>query len=133
MQYPTITAAYAAVFALLFVGLSVYVVVLRGQTGIVHGDGGHDLLNRSIRAHGNFAEYVPYVLLIALLIEAGGAADLTIHLLLAPLLVARLMHPVGMRQPVGSLAQYAWRATSTTVTWLVMLAGAGLLLGQTVA
>lgn len=128
MIFPAVTASYAAVFAIVYLWLSVHVVVLRGRTGIVHGDGGDDLLNRSIRTHGNFAEYVPFILLLTALLEMRGLSDATIHVLLVPLLVARMMHPIGMRQPVGSVAQYAWRATSTTVTWLVLLAAAILLL-----
>ena len=78
----------------------------------------------------NFAEYVPLILLLCALLEAGGGRRIFIHLLLAPLVVARLMHPVGMRQPVGSVRQYAWRATSVTMTWLVLVGAAALLLFQ---
>lgn len=126
MQFPAVTALYSGFLALLFVGLSVHVVVLRGRSGIVHGDGGHDLLNRTIRAHANFAEHVPFALFLAALAEAAGSAQSTIHMLLGPLTVARLMHPIGMRQQVGSVRQYAWRASSVTITWLV-LAAAGVL------
>lgn len=127
MAFPTLTALYSGSLALLFTLLSIHVVLLRGRTGIVHGDEGHDLLNRTIRAHGNFSECVPYILLMVALIEAGGRSPTVIHLLLGPLVLARLMHPIGMRQPIGSLRQYVWRATSMTITWLV-LAGAGVLL-----
>jgi uncharacterized protein len=128
MLFPATTAAYSAIFAVLFVALSVHVVILRGRTGIVHGDGGHELLNRSVRSHANFAEYVPLILLLSALLEGGGADSWTLHLLLVPLLAARIMHPIGMRQPIGSVRQYAWRATSVTITWLVMLACAILLI-----
>lgn len=127
MIFPTLTALYAGCLALLFTMLSVHVVVLRGRTGIVHGDGSHDLLNRTIRSHGNFAEYVPYILLMVGLLESAGGRSAVIHLLLGPLVLARLMHPVGMRQPIGSVKQYAWRATSVTVTWLVLSAAGTLL------
>lgn len=132
MRFPAITAIYACVLALLFIALSIHVVAIRGRTGIVHGDGAHDRLNRTIRAHGNFAEYVPFILLLCALAEGAGAGRLAIHLLLGPLLVARLMHPIGMRQPVGSVRQYAWRATSVTITWLVLFGSATLLLVLTV-
>jgi len=128
MLFPALTAVYACIFAVIFTALSVHVVIIRGRTGIVHGDKGHDILNRTIRAHANFAEYVPLILLLCALAEAGGAGHLSIHLLLGPLLLARIMHPVGMRQPVASVRQYAWRATSVTITWLVLLGSAGLLL-----
>jgi uncharacterized protein len=130
MIFPQLTAAYGGVLALLFAALSAHVVALRGQTNIVHGDGGHDGLNRVIRAHANFAEYVPLILVLVALLEAGGGSATAVHGMLLPLLVARLMHPVGMQMPVGSRAQYLWRATSATVTWVVLIAAGVLLLNR---
>lgn len=127
LSFPIVTSLYAALLALLYLALSIRVVVHRARSGVVHGDGGQDLLNRVIRAHGNFSEYVPFILLLTALAEMRGAPGWSVHLLLGPLVVARAMHPVGMLMPVGSTAQYAWRATSTTITWLA-LAGASLLL-----
>lgn len=132
MNPPLITSIYAAAFAVLFVILSIQVVVIRGRTGIVHGDGQHDLLNRKIRAHGNFAEYVPLILLLVSFLEMSGRSPTLIHALLAPLMLARLMHPVGMLQPVASVRQYAWRASSMTITWLVTVAAAAMLIQQSV-
>ena len=122
MTYPIIATTYAGAFALLFALLSALVVVLRGKTGIVHGDGGHDRLNRVVRAHANFAEYIPFILLMVGWIEASGASRDMIHWLLGPLLIARLMHPIGMQMPIGSVNQYLWRATSSTITWAVLIA-----------
>jgi hypothetical protein len=42
------------------------------------------------------------------------------------------MHPVGMQMPVGSVAQYAWRATSMTITWLILAAACALLIVRSV-
>jgi uncharacterized membrane protein YecN with MAPEG domain len=130
MTYPQTTALYIGLFGLMLVILSIQVVAARVRAKVHHGDGGDTELNRAIRSHANFAEYVPLTLVIVALIEAGGASDQTVHSLLAPLLIARAMHPIGMRQPVASLRQYAWRASSTTITWLVLVAGAALLLWQ---
>jgi uncharacterized membrane protein YecN with MAPEG domain len=130
MNFPLISSIYAGIFGILLVAMSVHVVVLRARKGIHHGDGNDDLLNRTIRSHANFAEHVPMALLLVAMIEGGGGGALTIHLLLLPLLIARLMHPIGMRQPVASMGQYAWRATSVTATWLVLLAASTLLLAH---
>lgn len=128
MTYPQMTALYFGLFGFVFVVLSIHVVVVRARTGIHHGDGGNLALNRAIRSHANYAEYVPVILMMVAFAEAGGAPSAAIHWLLAPLFVARLMHPIGMRQPIASISQYAWRATSTTITWLVLAAAAALLL-----
>ncbi len=128
MVFPATTAIYAAVLALIYVGLSFWVGAGRGKFGVVHGDGGNAELNRRIRAHANFAEYVPLVLLLAAMLEAGGSQPVTIHWLLGPLTVARLMHPVGMVAREGSAQQYGFRAPGALVTWVVLVAAAVLLL-----
>jgi uncharacterized membrane protein YecN with MAPEG domain len=128
--FPNVTSLYAAGLGLFYVALSIRVVTHRARTGVMHGDGGEDRLNRAIRAHANFSEYVPFILLLAAMAEMGGAGARSIHLLLGPLSVARLMHPVGMEMPIGSLAQYGWRATSMTITWLVLVAACALLIAR---
>jgi len=86
-----ITPIYAGALALLYLVLSYRVVQLRGQ-GISLGDGGDPLLLRRIRGHGNFAEYVPFILLMIALLELGGRPAWLLHALGASLLVARALH-----------------------------------------
>lgn len=50
MTYPAVTAFYAAVFALLYVGLSSWVVAGRLSADVLHGDGGNQTLEKRIRA-----------------------------------------------------------------------------------
>ncbi len=128
MQFPTVASAYAAVLSLVFIGPSAWVTVGRVRFGVHHGDGGNERLKRRIRAHANFAEYVPLILLLVALLEAGGAGPMTVHALLLPLVIARLMHPIGMTAPEASLRQYAFCATSVTATWLILAIAALLLL-----
>jgi uncharacterized membrane protein YecN with MAPEG domain len=126
-SFPVVTSLYAAAFGALHVALAVRVVAFRERSGVMHGDGGVDRLNRAIRAHGNFAENAPFILLLSLLLEMDGARPLTLNLLLAPLAIGRLMHPVGMMQPVRSRAQYALRGAGMVITWLVLLTACALL------
>ncbi len=128
MQFPALTAFYAAILALIYAALSLWVIAGRGQFGVLHGDGGQDRMTRRIRSHANFAEYVPLILLLVAFLEAGGASRATVRALLLILVVARLMHPVGMVAPVGSFQQYAFRATSVVATLGVLIATAVLLL-----
>ncbi len=86
-----ITILYAGLLALWFLVLSVRVIVGRGK-GISLGDGGDKLLLRRIRAHGNFAEYVPLVLLMMMLLENQGVSSWILHALGATLLGSRLAH-----------------------------------------
>ncbi len=120
MTFPALTAFYAALLALLFVALSVWVVVGRVRGNVLHGDGGQDGLNRRIRAHGNFAEFVPFALLLCALLEARGAGPGLMHTLLAPLLLARLAHPFGMTAAENTPRQYLCRGLPVLATLLVM-------------
>ncbi len=128
MTYPIVTSGYAALLALIYLVLSARVVAGRFGLDILHGDGGNAQLNRRIRAHANFAEYVPLILILAALLEARATSRYIIHALLLPLLVARLAHPFGMETREGSLGQYAFRGAPIVVTFLVMTVAAALLL-----
>ena len=67
-----VTPLYTAAAALVFAVLSFRTLIMRQrrQIGVGHGD---DLkLERAIRAHGNFSEYVPLTLLVVFLLEYQG-------------------------------------------------------------
>ena len=131
MAFPAITSIYAGILGLIYFALSAWVVMGRGKYRVIHGDGGKAPLNRRIRAHANFAEYVPLILLLAALIEAGGGAT-GIHALLAPLVIARLMHPIGMVARENSTQQIAFRAPGAIITWVVLVAASVMLLVRAV-
>ena len=105
MAYPSITAGYAALLGLIFAAMSAWVISGRFGHQVLHGDGGLDTMNRRIRAHANFAEYVPLTMIVVGLLEAAGAGGILIHVLLLPLTVARVLHPFGMIAPLNSLQQ----------------------------
>lgn len=128
MIFPTLTSAYTAFLALIYLVLSGWVVAGRGKYKTFHGDGGAPALNRRIRAHANFIEYVPLLLIMAALLEGGGAPRITIHALLGVLVVARIMHPVGMVAPDNTVQQFIFRGLSSIATWIILLASAILLL-----
>lgn len=128
MPFPATTALYAGVLGLVYAILTLWVVGGRGQFNVMHGDGGRTELHRRIRAHANFAEFVPLILVLVGLLEVGGASATRIHWLLAPLVVARLMHPVGMVAREHSVQQYAFRAPGAVVTLIVLVAASIMLL-----
>ena len=73
-----VTSLYAGVAALAFVAMSMLVVRRRRRLRVALGDGGNRLLARTIRGHGNFAEYVPLALLVSGMISLGSD-DEAIH------------------------------------------------------
>ena len=126
--FPALTAFYGALLAILFVALSAWVVAGRVSGETLHGDGGDENLAKRIRAHGNFAEYVPFALLLIGLYEAGGGSHGLTRGLLIALLLARLSHPYGMFTPANHWTQFAFRGGAVIVTFLVLLIAAVALL-----
>ena len=105
-----ITLLYGGALALWFLVLSIRVI--QGRSG----KGDDASLQRRIRGHANFAEYVPLILILIGFLEASGTAPWIIHSLGASLLVGRLLHG------------YAFAFTEKSVivlTLLVLLAAGG--------
>lgn len=127
MRYPTATAAFAAAFVALQILLTAWVIAGRVRSGINHGDGGHDWLNRRIRAHGNLVEIAPPALILAALSEARGAPQTAVAGVLGVLFVARLIHPIGMLAKPGSTAQYVLRGAPMVTTLACLVFEAALL------
>lgn len=95
---PRIVPAYAALLALLFIYLSVRVMRARQMAGVAIGTGGNPGLERRIRVHANFAEYVPLALILLVLMEMRGNAAWFLHLLCLALLAGRAAHAWGVSQ-----------------------------------
>jgi uncharacterized membrane protein YecN with MAPEG domain len=111
-----ITALYAALLALLFMALSIRVIGFRRAVRIGLGDGGDTALLRRVRVHANFAEYVPFCLVLIGLAESLRAPTLLLHGLGALLVVARLSHAYGVsHQPETFLFRVAGTGGTLTV------------------
>ena len=130
MIFPATTALFAALLALLYAGLSSWVVAGRFSEKVLHGDGANQALLKRIRSHGNFAEYVPLTLILVGLLEASGSNRSFVAALLAVLLVARVLHPVGMVAPRNSPWQFVCRGGGAVATLLVMSVAALALLAR---
>ena len=92
----TIVPFYAAVLAILYLALTFAVIRNRYRLKVSLGDGGDLRLNRVIRGHGNFAEYVPLSLLLLAFAEIGGTEVVAIYLGGALLLAGRLLHAYAL-------------------------------------
>ena len=87
-----VTPIYAGLLAILFFVLSYRVILLRGGHGVSLGDGGNPQLLRRIRGQANFAEYVPFILLMMGMLELSHFSTYLLHALGIALLAARLLH-----------------------------------------
>ena len=93
-----ITAVYAAGIALLFVALSVRTIFLRSRLKLSIGHGDHPELERAVRAHSNFSEYVPLALLLIYFLETQSNDSNLIHFLCISLVAGRCLHALGVSQ-----------------------------------
>ncbi len=122
----SITGLYAALTALLVVGMGYRIASLRIRNRVGLGDGGVPALQQAIRAHANLVEYAPLALLLLLAAELSNAAPVAmLHVAGALLVLARLAHAVGLSQnPNRSKGRFY----GTVTTWLVLVALSGLLI-----
>ena len=93
-----VTPFYAAIFGLFFIYLSRQVIMARRKYQVAIGDGDHVELSRSIRAHGNFSEYVPFTLLLVYFVELQTQSPWGAHILCLLLLVGRVSHAYSITQ-----------------------------------
>ncbi len=93
-----ITAFYAALLGLLFVYLSFRVIGWRRLKSVELGHGEDSELLRRMRVHANFAEYVPFTLLLMAIAESMTAPRPLIHVVGLILIAGRLMHAYGLSQ-----------------------------------
>jgi uncharacterized membrane protein YecN with MAPEG domain len=123
MQYhpPLVTALWAALNALLALGLAVNVSLQRRRLQIGIGDGGNPEMLQAIRVHANNAEYLALALVLLAIIEILRAPTLAIYVLGGLLLLGRLLHAFGLGRSTGASAG---RAVGMGLTWLVILLAA---------
>ncbi len=92
---------YAALCGLVLLFLSVRVVQGRVAFKIDIGDGGNEEMLRRIRAHANFAEYVPMALILLYAVQQAGFRVWIVHTLGVVLIVARVFHAAGLGKTTG--------------------------------
>ncbi len=115
---PKITLLFASLHVLLMLILLVRISRHRHGHKIGLGDGGDVTLARKVRVHGNFIEHAPLALLMLGLLELCGLPAMWLWALGSVLLLARVMHAVGLSRTAG---YSVGRFTGTALTWLAFL------------
>src|SRR3546814_14179984 len=91
---------------------------------ILHGDGGNVALARRMRAHANYIEYTPFILILAGLVELARGSEAWLWLVALVYIAGRALHAFGLDNDFPSkLPTFGVR-----VTWAppLILAGAAL-------
>lgn len=122
-----VSGLYAALFALLFLVLSMRVVGVRKRARVSIGAGEDADLARRIRVHGNAAEYGPLILLLMALCEMQAVSVYVIHAIGIALLVGRLLHWRGMAAGDRNLN---FRVAGMVLTFACLLVPAVILLAR---
>jgi uncharacterized membrane protein YecN with MAPEG domain len=115
----TITAIYAALLGLLLLILPINVIRICRSDRVSLGAGDRPLLERRIRAQGNFTEYVPIALILIAFVESAGGAPNLVHGLGLALVVGRLAHAIALTKLTP---RPAFRSVGIVLTFAVVVA-----------
>jgi uncharacterized membrane protein YecN with MAPEG domain len=99
MESLPITLTIAGAAALLNLWLSARVSRLRWRHKVSLGTGGHDLVEKRMRAHANFTEYAPLFLILLGLIELARGSETWLWAIAIAFVLGRLAHAFGMDRP----------------------------------
>lgn len=88
---------------------------LKGPGGV--GDLGIPQLKARMRAHANFSEYAPAVLILTALLELSGGSATWLQVCGGIFLAGRFLHALGIERP-----KFTMQFLGALSTWLVLLA-----------
>ena len=94
-----VTSIIASILTAILIKLSFAVIQLRRKNKVGLGSGGHEDLERAIRAQANFAEYVPSGILLIACLELNGAPWWLVAIPGVTLVIGRLIHIKGINTP----------------------------------
>ena len=112
-----VTALYAGLCGLLLLLLAGLVVNQRRITRVGLGDGGKEILARSMRVQANFVEYVPSIVVLLGLWELNGAPHRLLHAAGLLLVISRVFHAWGFSHSSG---ESFGRMVGTAGTWIAL-------------
>jgi len=118
-----ITSIVTATLTIIFVKLSFAVIGLRRKNKVSLGNGGHEDLERAIRAQGNFAEYVPIGIILIACLELNGAPWYLVAIPGITLILGRWIHAKGINIPPPDFSKrvLGMKLTFGTLISLVVL------------
>jgi len=116
-----VTSIIASVLTVIFIRLSFAVIGLRRKNKVSLGSGGHDDLERAMRAQGNFAEYVPFGIILIACLELNGAPWWLVALPGITLIIGRLIHAKGINVPPPDFSKRILGMQFTFVTLMALI------------
>lgn len=126
-----ITAFYASLLTFLYIYLSARVIGQRYAKKVNLGHNNDPELQKRIRAHGNFIEYVPLGLFMMGLTEWNGIQIWMMHVLGVMLVAGRVLHALSLSQKFEAY-KIKFRVTGMSLTLLMLGICALVLLSRSV-
>ena len=123
----SVTPIYLALLGLMMVPITLRVGMYRFGNKIDIGDGGDETLLRLMRSQANFVETVPLAAILLIAMELMGAGGTWLHALGATLVIARVLHYLGLSR----LGPFLGRPLGMVGTLTVYLVSSGWLLYST--
>lgn len=117
-----VTSIIAALLTIIFIRLSFAVIGLRTKNKVGLGNGGNEELERAIRAQGNFAEYVPFGLILIACLELNGAPWWLVAIPGITLITGRLIHAKGINVPPPDFSKRILGMKFTFMTLIALVA-----------
>jgi uncharacterized membrane protein YecN with MAPEG domain len=108
---------YTALLGLLLIALSVKVVLARRRYRVGLGVGSEQGMQQAVRVQANFAEYVPFAVVLLVLSEMTDLPMVAVHVAGIVLLTSRVLHAWGLSRSPG---RTFGRFYGTAGTWLVI-------------
>ena len=92
----TNTLITAGMLGVIYAFLAATVIRLRVKSRVSLGHGGNPELEARIRAHGNFGEYVPFILILMGFVELAGGSPAVLMASGIALVALRVLQAIGI-------------------------------------
>lgn len=112
-----VTLSSSAAAGILAIWLMIRVGQVRTSEKVSVGDGGNEKVLRRMRAHANYVEYTPFVLLLIAAIELAGQGSPWLAYVSGAYFIGRIAHAYGMEGGKFGLG----RTVGTLVTLVTLL------------
>ena len=120
-----ITPFYAALFGIGLIWLSFKVISVRRKDKVSLGVAENEKLERRVRAHANYCEFVPLGLILIYCVEITWKQPLLTHVIALTLLAGRAAHA---RAFLGERMFFKWRTRGMLLTFFSIAAASVALL-----
>lgn len=125
-----ITTLFALPLIVIWFVLWIGVTSARSGANVSIGDANNSALLQKIRRHGNFIEWVPFVLILMVLNEAQGTGALWLYVAGTLLVIGRIAHPFGLAiDNAGHPLRYVGNGTNILATLILFISLVRLVIG----